>query len=89
MHMSMRINTDGKFSHREETIERASAYLDCNKSAALLRSADAIPRIGDAIVDVLERDDLTRRQRREIAETLSIPGTLEVSIEEDVDVDVE
>ena len=85
----MRIRTDGERSHREETIERAAAYLGCNKSAALLRSADAIPRIGDAIADVLERDDLTRRQRREIAEALSIPGTLEVSIDEDVSVEVE
>jgi hypothetical protein len=85
----MRIRTDGERSHREETIDRAAEFLDCNKTAALLKSADALPRIVDGIEDVLERDDLTARQKREIAETLSIPGTLSIEIEEDVDVELE
>jgi hypothetical protein len=85
----MRINTDGKFSHREDTIDEISDFYDCNKTKALLKSADAIPRIVGRIEDVLERDDLTRQQRREIAETLSIPGTLELEVVDDVDVSIE
>ena len=85
----MRIRTDGERSHRTETIERASEFLGCNKTAALLRSADALPRIVDGIEDVLERDDLTPKQKREIAETISVPGTIELEVVEDVEVSVD
>lgn len=85
----MRIRTDGDRSHRKVEIERAAEFWDCNKTTALLKSAEFSRRIGPAIADVLERDDLTLGQKREIAETLSIPGTLELEIKEDVDVSIE
>ncbi|ACV10979.1 conserved hypothetical protein [Halorhabdus utahensis DSM 12940] len=82
----MRIRTDGDRSHRETTIEEAAEFWDCNKTRALLLSADFAPRIVPRIEQVLAREDLTSRQKREIAETLSIAGTLDVEIDEDVTV---
>ena len=81
----MRIRTDGDRSHREETIEQAAEFWDCNKTRALLLSADFSPRIVPRIEQVLAREDLTTQQKREIAETLSIPGTLDLNIEESVE----
>ena len=80
----MRIRTDGERSHREETIEQVAEFWDCNKTRALLLSADFMPRIVPRIEQVLAREDLTGRQKREIAETLSIPGALSVETKEDV-----
>jgi len=82
----MRIRTDGERSHRETTIEQAAEFWDCNKTRALLLSADFAPRIVPRIEQVLAREDLTTRQKREIAETLEISGTLEIEIEETVSV---
>lgn len=85
----MRIRTDGERSHRKETIEAAAEFWDCNKTTALLKSAEYSRWVTEGIEDVLERDDLTPRQKREIAESLSMPGTLEIEIEESVDVELE
>lgn len=82
----MRIRTDGKFAHRTEEIEAAADWWDCNKSEALLRSAEFVRWIEPAIQDVLERDDLTTQQKREIAEALSVGG-LQVGVEETVAVE--
>ncbi len=82
----MRIRTDGDKQHRERTIEAAADFWSCNKTRALLLSADLAPRLVPRLEEVLEREDLTERQKREIAETLSIPGTLSVEVETAVDV---
>jgi len=80
----MRIRTDGEQSHREETIKQAAEFWECNKTRALLLSADFAPRIVPRIEKVLGREDLTTRQKQEIAETLTISGTISVEIKEDV-----
>jgi len=80
----MRIRTDGDKSHRETTIEQAAEFWDCNKTRALLLSADLAPRIVPRIEKVLARDDLTTRQKREIAETLSIARTLAIDVDEEI-----
>ena len=82
----MRIRTDGDRAHREETIEQAAEWWGCNKTRAVLLSADLVPRLVPRIERVLAREDLTTRQKREIAETLSVSGTLEVGVAEDVTV---
>jgi DNA-directed RNA polymerase subunit F len=84
----MRIRTDGKHERREETIEAAAEYWDCNKTKALLKSADVVPRLHQRIRSVLEREDLTPEQKREIAETLTIPNQYELAVEERVAVEV-
>ena len=83
----MRIREDGKHAHRTDTIEQAADFWDCNKTTALMRSADFSRRIDERIRAVLARDDLTVAQKQEIAETLSIPGTYTVEVEETVRVE--
>lgn len=83
----MRIREDGKHAHRTDTIEQAADFWDCNKTTALMRSADFTCRIDGRIRTVLARDDLSLAQKREIAETLSIPGTYEIGLEETVAVE--
>jgi len=76
----MRIREDGKHAHRTDTIEQAAEFWGCNKTTALMKSAEFSRRIDERIREVLSRDDLTVRQKREIAETLSVVGTYEVEI---------
>jgi hypothetical protein len=71
-----------------DTIEDAAEFWGCNKTRALLLSADLAPRLVPRVERVLDRDDLTPQQKREIAETLSIPGTLAIDVETSVDVDL-
>jgi hypothetical protein len=84
----MRIRTDGKFTHRVEEIEAAADWWGCNKSEALLRSAEFVRWLEPALRAVLERDDLTPAQKREIAATLSV-GKLDILVEDTVDLDAE
>lgn len=77
----MRIRTDGKHAHRTDTIEQAAEFWDCNKSVALLKAAEFSWRIDERIREALDREDLTVRQKRELAETLSIPSFYEVEVE--------
>jgi len=80
----MRIRTDGDREHRTETIEEAAEFWDCNKTRALMLSADLVPRLISRLQEVLARDDLTLKQKREIAETLAVPGTLSLEIDETI-----
>lgn len=83
----MRIREDGKHAHRTDTIEQAAEFWSCNKTTALMRSAEFSWRIDERIRDVLGRDDLTVQQKREIAETLRVPGTYDIEIRETVSVE--
>lgn len=85
----MRIRTDGKHQHRAETIERAADFWSCNKTTALMKSAEFSRRMDQRIRDVLNREDLTTEQKREIAETLSIPATYEIEISETIHLNID
>ena len=85
----MRIRTDGDREHRIETIEAAAEFWDCNKTRAVILSADVVPRLIPRLERVLARDDLTVEQKQEIAETLSIPGALSLELEETVTVEAD
>jgi hypothetical protein len=78
----MRIREDGKHAHRTDTIEQAAKFWNCNKTTALMKSAEFAWRMDSRIQDVLSREDLSTKQKREIAATLSVPGTYEIEIEE-------
>lgn len=67
----MRIRTDGEHAHREDTIEDVAEFYGRNKTESVLRAADDVPRLVEAIRSALERDDLTHAQRRELADALS------------------
>ena len=83
----MRIREDGKHAHRTETIDQTAEFWSCNKTTALMKSAEFARRIDERIREVLARDDLTARQKRELAETLSVPSIYEVEIGETVAVE--
>ncbi|ELZ09399.1 hypothetical protein C479_11285 [Halovivax asiaticus JCM 14624] len=67
----MRIRTDGDKAYRNDAIERAADFYDCNKTKAVVSACEDIPALVAAARQVIERDDLTAEQREEIAETLS------------------
>jgi uncharacterized protein (DUF1778 family) len=84
----MRIRTDGKFEHRKDVIDRVADFYGSNRTDAVLAAAEDAPQLVESIATVLQRDDLTDQQRREIAETLSTSAaTFEVSVDVDVEVD--
>jgi hypothetical protein len=82
---SMRIRT-ADHPHREDAIEGAAEFYDCNKTTAVVSACEDVPELVRAVRQVLERDDLTARQRREIADTLS---TRAVSFDVQTDVAVQ
>jgi hypothetical protein len=83
----MRIREHGKHAHRTDTIEQAADFWECNKTKALLQSAEFARRLDERIQTVLARDDLAAEQKREIADTLSIPGTYELRVSETIDIE--
>ncbi|WP_436347683.1 DUF7692 domain-containing protein [Natronorubrum sp. FCH18a] len=68
---SVRIRTDDGNEWRFDAIQKASRFYDCNRSNAVAFACEDVDQLVSAATRVLERDDLTREQRREIAETLS------------------
>ncbi|MFC6716261.1 hypothetical protein ACFQGT_07850 [Natrialbaceae archaeon GCM10025810] len=68
---SVRIRTDEGNEWRYDAIEKAATFYDCNRSNAIAFACEDVDGLVRAARRVLERDDLTARQRREIAETLS------------------
>lgn len=82
----MRIRTDGDYEWRAQEIDTAADWWDCNKTAALMKSAETVRFLDEGIQQVLARDDLTPAQKREIADTLSTPS-LRYDYEENVEVE--
>ncbi|WP_224214577.1 DUF7692 domain-containing protein [Natrinema longum] len=68
---SVRIRTDDGNEWRFDAIQKAARFYDCNRSNAVAFACEDIDSLVSAARAVLERDDLSREQRREIAETLS------------------
>jgi len=67
---SLRIRFDNA-PYREDAIEQAARFYDCNKSDAAAQACEDVVEIVRAAEAVLEREDLTLAQRQEIAETFS------------------
>jgi len=67
---SLRIRFDGN-RHREDAIEQAARFYDCNKSDAAAQACEDVVEIVRAAEEVLQREDLTLEQRQEIAATFS------------------
>ena len=80
---SLRIRFD-RNRYREDSIEKAARYYDKNKSDAVAYACEDVVEIVRAAEKVLQREDLTLKQRREIAETFSTRATtfdVELSLE--------
>lgn len=63
----MRIRTDGKYQYREDEIEWASKFWDCNKTEAVLRSIEFTRQINAAFEKAIQHPDMTE----ELAKLLS------------------
>lgn len=86
---SVRIRTGEGNEHRYRSIKKAGKLFDRNRSDSIAYACENICDLVESIEDVLEREDLTHEQRREIAETLST-RTLSFDVPElEVDVDVD
>lgn len=81
----MRINTSGKFDHREQEIQQAADFWDASKTQAVMKSIQFSREIDRRIQTVLSRDDLTLEQQRELAETLSVGSLREYRVENRVE----
>lgn len=82
---SVRIRTDDGNEWRFASIQKAARFYDCNRSNAVAFACEDVDQLVSAARRVLERDDLTREQRQEIAETLS---TRAVSFDVETEVSV-
>ncbi|SEQ96902.1 DUF7692 domain-containing protein [Natrinema salaciae] len=83
---SVRIRTGDGNEWRYDEIERAADYYDCNRSNAVAFACHDVVELVANIRQVLEREDLTLEQRREIADTLST-GKTSHSVSTDIDVE--
>ncbi|WP_265109610.1 DUF7692 domain-containing protein [Halosolutus halophilus] len=83
---SVRIRTDDGNEWRFDAIQKAAKFYDCNRSNAIAFACNDVDGLVSAARRVLERDDLTLEQRREIAETLS---TRAVSFDVGTEVSIE
>ena len=68
---SVRIRTDEGNEWRYHAIQKAADFYNCNRSNAVAFACEDVDTLVRAARRVLERDDLTLEQRREIAQTLS------------------
>ena len=81
---SVRIRTGEGNEYRFDAIQRAADLYDRNKSDAVACACDDIARLTDTLEDVLNRDDLTRQQQREIAERFDRSLSLDIEIKNEV-----
>lgn len=72
--------------YRYHAMNDAAELYDCNRSDAVAYACDNITQLVDNIQTILERDDLTTKQKREIAELCSGRG-LEFEIEQSTTVE--
>ena len=84
--MSMRIRFDDGNWHRLDAIEGAAELYDRNKTDAVTLACDDMARLADVLEDFLARDDLTRGQQRELADALDRALSLEVDIQNEIEI---
>ncbi len=84
----MRIRTDGDKAFRADVIERAANFYGVNKTRSVVFACNDVPQLVQACEEILDRDDLTAGQKREIAETLNDTARgVEFVVDETVSVD--
>lgn len=80
---SIRIRCGPENRYRYHAIEQAAELYDCNRSDAVAYACDNVGQLVRNIEEILQRDDLTLQQKREIAELCSGRG-LDFTVEESV-----
>jgi hypothetical protein len=83
---SMRIRFDDGNEHRLDAIQEAADLYDRNKTDAVTLACDDMARLADVLEDFLARDDLTRGQRRDLADALDRALSLEVDVRAEVEI---
>jgi len=87
---SVRVRTDEGNRWRYDAIENAAAFYDENRSDAIAHACLDVTAVLDAVSDVLNRDDLTAEQAREIAERFDrATRGVEIDAEREVSIDAE
>jgi len=81
----VRIRTDPEadLGHRYEAIEQTADFYGVSKTKAVLFACDDVRQLVDAVETVLSRDDLTHKQKSDIADTFDTRG-LNVVVDETV-----
>lgn len=82
----VRCNPENGNGWRYDSIQNAADYYGKNKSDAIAHACSDVPALVEAIATVLDRGDLTRDQKREIAETCSTRAVT-FDLDEQVEVD--
>jgi hypothetical protein len=80
---SIRIRCGPDNRHRYHAIQSAAELYGCNRSDAVAYACDNVSQLVQSIETILNRDDLTPQQKKEIAELCSGRG-LNFEIEETV-----
>jgi len=83
---SIRIRTGDDNEYRYHAVEAAAEFYECNRSDAVAYACDNVPQLVAGVQEVLGRNDLTPKQKQEIAETFSARG-LEFDVDETVSVE--
>lgn len=86
---SVRIRTGEGNEWRYSSIEKAGKLFNRNRSDSIAYACESVTELVDGIEEVLGREDLTHKQRQEIAETLSTRtisfGVPEISVNINID----
>jgi len=80
---SMRIRFDNA-PYREDVIERAADYYDCNRTDAVIKACDDVHRLTEVVEWILQRDDLTTDQKQEVAERASRCRGVSFEVDEEI-----
>lgn len=82
---SVRIRTDDGNEWRYDALEKGAEFYQVNRSDAAAFACNDLAEIVGSARRVLEREDLTVKQRREIAEQLSTRA-VQFDVQEDLEV---
>jgi hypothetical protein len=84
----IRTDPDTGLGHRYESIEQAADFYGVSKTKAVVFACDDIRQLVAGVETVLSRDDLTPKQKAEIADAFAARG-FDVIVEENVSIDFE
>lgn len=82
---SIRVRTGEENEYRYHAVQQAADFYGCNRSDAIAYACDNVISLVEAAETILSRDDLTPKQKKEIAEEFSGRG-LDFGVEELVSV---
>nr|WP_199268489.1 hypothetical protein [Halomarina oriensis] len=67
-----------------DAIEQAAQFYNQNKTASVINACEDIPRLARAVEQLLQREDLTTAQKREIATLFNLGESFSVTFSESI-----